>query len=195
MPVQCHWGGRDQAQARWHKEQVRDTQACTMATWSTDLQAALQAQAANPALVLLAKGECVKEYATLTFAQVRDFTKSHPGVVLYEVVTEGKCYLHLYANNPDRDADVEGMYEEVKGALAEALPDVPVTDMRPARSAGILNGKATLKLVYKDIGLSGLAAARKIGEAVSEKLGASATKIDLDVYRHCYCHMLPTCNN
>jgi hypothetical protein len=166
-----------------------------MATWSTDLQAAVLAQAANPSLVLLAKGDCVKEYATLTFGQVREFAESHPGVALYEVITEGKCYLHLHAYNPDRDTSIDGMYDEVRAALAEALPDIPVAGMRPARSAGILDGKATLQLVYKDIGLSGLDAARMVGEAVSDKLGASATKINLDVYRHCYCHMLPTCLN
>lgn len=164
-----------------------------MVTWTTDLDAAVLAQAAGQALVMLARGERVKEYATVPFGEVRELVAGCPDVVFYEVVTEGKCYLHLCAHNADRYADPEAMYDEVKAALTEALPDIPIAGMRPERSTGVVDGRAILDLVYKDVGVKSLAAARAIGEAVAEKLGPSATEIDLDVYRHCYCHRLPTC--
>jgi hypothetical protein len=155
-----------------------------MLDWTSDLEAAVEKKGDQ---FLLARGdrEDQKEYAIVPFDKVRDVVTGAPETLFYEVVLEGKCFLHLVVHFGETDLRDE-ILQDVVAAMHKALPDIPLKDMQPHVSLGGAVGRLELRVVYRDVVLESLAACKQIAENVAALLD-DPDSVQLDVYRHGHC--------
>jgi len=105
-----------------------------------------------------------REFATIAFQDIAAVMgDADPDARWYEVVTDGRCYLHLVLRAPESDAEREALFAETVAAVTAALPDVPgLAGMRALVS--IQDG--AMRVVYRDVVLGGLDAAREIAKTI-----------------------------
>ena len=159
-----------------------------MLDWTSDLEAAVAKKGDQ---FLLARdrtdgkdqSDAVKEYAVVPFGEVRATVTSCPETTFYEVVLDGKCFLHLVVHFGEIDRDE--ILQDVVAALHKALPDIPLKDMQPHVSLGGAPGRLELRVVYRDVVLETLGACRQIAQNVAALLEHGS--VQLDVYSHGHC--------
>lgn len=154
--------------------------------WTSDLDAAVAKKGDGFLLARdLASGDDGKEYAVLPFDEVRDTMTACPDTTFYEVVLDGKCFLHLVVHFGDQDAVLADVLSDVVAAMHKALPDIPLKDMQPNVSLGGVPGRLELRVVYRDVVLETLGACKQVAENVAALLGSGSVR--LDVYEHGHC--------
>lgn len=161
-----------------------------MLDWTSDLEAAVAKKGDQ---FLLARDrtstdaedrEDVKEYAVVPLDDVRDAVTGAPETTFYEVVLDGKCFLHLVVQFGETEQDE--ILGGVVAAMHKALPDIPLKDMQPHVSLGGAVGRLELRVVYRDVVLDTLAACKRIAENVAALL-EDPKSVQLDVYKHGHC--------
>lgn len=155
-----------------------------MLDWTRDLDAAMAKKGDQFLLARNLIGEDYKEYAIIPFAEVRDYITEFPDAMYFEVVLEGKCFLHLIVQFGETDQDE--ILGEVVAAMHKALPDIPLKDMQPHVSLSGIPGRLELRVVYRDVVLDSLAACKRVAENVAALLPDPAS-VQLDVYKHGHC--------
>jgi hypothetical protein len=162
-----------------------------MASWNPDLQAALAARVEND--IVLARGSAEsREFAAMSADAAMELCKSG-SAPLFEVVTDGKCYLHFVLPAASFTPD---LWEELGRAIVGALPDVPtIKDMSPVAS---VSSDGVVRVVYRDIVLSAIADNARIARAVlahmderPDEFDAARGCLHLDVYELGFCLSLP----
>jgi hypothetical protein len=154
-----------------------------MSDWTSDLEAAVEKKG-DQFLLARSDDDGLKEYAVLPFDKVGDTISAAPETTFYEVVLEGKCFLHLIVHFGETDQDE--ILQEVVTAMHKALPDIPLKDMQPHVSLSGIPGCLELRVVYRDVVLDTLGACRQIAENVAALL-QDPKSVQLDVYRHGHC--------
>lgn len=162
-----------------------------MLDWTSDLDAAVANKGDQFLLArtLIGEGDH-KEYAVLPFDRVRDHITEFPDAMYFEVVLDGKCFLHLvvrFGESDQDDSDIwaDAVLTDVVAAMHKALPDIPLKDMQPHVSLAGAMGLLELRVVYRDVVLETLGACRLIAQNVSALLRSGSVR--LDVYEHGHC--------
>lgn len=163
----------------------------TKMEWTSDLDAAV----ANKGDQFLLARDLVstdgkvsddqKEYAVVQFDKVRDVVTGAPETTFYEVVLDGKCFLHLVVHFGETDLRDE-ILQDIIAAMHKAMPDIPLKDMQPHVSLSGAPGRLELRVVYRDVVLETLGACRQIAENVAALL-QDPKSVQLNVYRHGHC--------
>jgi hypothetical protein len=161
-----------------------------MATW-TDLQTALDARVQND--IVVARGTVdAREYASMSTDAAMDLCKSDKETQYFEVVTDGKCYLHFVLSAATFTQDLWG---ELGNAIVGALPDIPaIKEMAPSAS---VSQDGLVRVVYREIVLSAVADNARIAKAVlahmderPDDFKVARGCLKLDVYELGYCQPL-----
>jgi hypothetical protein len=155
-----------------------------MLDWTSDLEAAV-AKKGDQFLLARSDSDGLKEYSVLPFDEVRDAITACPEATFYEVVLDGKCFLHLVVHFGDQDGVLADVLADVVAAMHKALPDIPLKDMQPHVSLGGIPGRLELRVVYRDVVLETLGACRQIAQNVAALLDSGS--VQLDVYEHGHC--------
>ncbi len=158
--------------------------------WSSDLQAALDARVQND-IVLARQPAGNREYAAMSTDAAMQLCRTGSDA-LFEVVTDGKCFLHFVAPAASFNPQT---WEELGRAIVGALPDIPaVAAMQPVASA---SPDGSVRIVYNDIVLSSIADNLRIARAVLAHMDdrpadfrAARGCLKLDVYELGYCQPL-----
>lgn len=162
-----------------------------MASWTSDLQTALDARVQNDIVIARGSSES-REYASMSTDAAMELFKSGTDAPLFEVVTDGKCYLHFVLSAA---SFTQELWSELGDAIVGALPDIPaIKDMAPSAS---VSPDGVLRVVYRDIVLTAIADNARIARAVlahmderPDDFKTARGCLQLDVYEIGYCQPL-----
>lgn len=143
--------------------------------------------------IVVARGPAdAREYASMSTDAAMDLCKSDKETQFFEVVTDGKCYLHFVLSAATFSQDLWG---ELGNAIVGALPDIPaINEMAPTAS---VSADGVLRVVYREIVLSAIADNARIARAVlahmderPDEFKTARGCLQLDVYEIGYCQPL-----
>jgi len=152
--------------------------------WSDSLESVISAREDGD-IVVARDAESSRQYRSIPVSGIEAFARAQTDDVLYEVVTDGHCYLHFLVPGQFD----EEVWADLGRAIVDALPDVEtIEEMAPSATASA----AGTRIVYRDIVLSAVEDNERITAAVQGLLDERGRPglLATDLYRRGYCALL-----
>lgn len=164
--------------------------------WNTDLSQTLESREGEFVLGRNVSG--VLDFCLIPPQEVPKYAAKNPNTLLYEVVTEGTCFVHFTLVS---EHDTQDMVADLHEVLVDCLSaDAPkISEFVPQVSHAKLDNSTNLaRVVYREMALGSLGFHKELTESVMKFIKMHPEKyrtlqdgtIQLCIYEHGFCQQL-----
>lgn len=166
--------------------------------WNTNLSKTLESRKGE--FVLGRNVDGAIDFCLIPAQEVPKYAASNPDTVLYEVVTEGTCFVHFTLVSEHETQDmVNDLHEVLVDCLSADAPKIK--DFVPQISKAKVDERMNLvRVVYREMALGSLGFHKELTESVMKFIKMHPQKyktlqdgaIQLCIYEHGFCQQLLT---